>query len=63
MTIPNHFNCIYNTYVLLTKKRRCIIIKKLCPIVRIFISEFYNNLKIMSKVVEIIVFKNRDTLK
>jgi len=32
-------------------------------IVKIFISEFYNNLRIMSKVVVIIVFKSICTLK
>ncbi len=64
MIVPNHKNnyCIYNTYVLIIIKF-CILIEKLCPTFKIFISELNNNHKIMSKVVRIIVFKNKDTLK
>jgi hypothetical protein len=33
-----------------------------CPIIEIFISIFFNNLKIITKVDVIIIFKNKDTL-
>jgi len=48
--------CIYNTYVLIIIINLHILIEKLCPIVEIFISNFYNNLKIMNKVIVITVF-------
>jgi hypothetical protein len=58
----NH--CIYNTYVfLIIIIKFHILIEKLCPIVKIFISKFYNNINILSKVIVITVFKNEDTLK
>jgi hypothetical protein len=38
------------------------LIDKLFPIIKIFISKFYNNNKIMSKVDVITIFKNKDTL-
>jgi len=34
----------------------CILIEKLCPIVKIFISKFYNNIKIMNIVYVITIF-------
>jgi len=40
-----------------------ILIEKLCHIVKKIISEFYNNLKIMSKVALITLLKTKDTLK
>jgi len=31
--------------------------------IKLFISDFYNNLKIMNKIIVITVFKNKDTFK
>jgi len=39
------------------------LIGTLCPIVKIFSSRIYNNLKIMNKVVVIIIFLFKKTLK
>ncbi len=36
---------------------------KLCLIGKIFISKFYNNIKIMNNVVVITVFKKKDIIK
>jgi len=54
---------IYKIYVSIIIIKFCILIEKLCPIVKIFISKFYNNLKIMSIVDVITIFRNKDTLK
>jgi len=59
MIVPNNKYCIYNTYVLITIKIICILIEKLIFLFHNFIIV----LKIMSIVVVIIVFKNKDTPK
>jgi len=66
MIVPNHKKnncCIYNTYVLIIIINIRMLLEKLCPIVEIFISKLYNNLKITNKVIVITVFLNKDTLK
>jgi hypothetical protein len=65
MIVPNHKNnyYIYSTYVLIIIIKFCILIEKLCPIVKIFISEFCNTLKIINKVAVITLFKNKNTIK
>jgi len=61
MIVLNYLKNYYisNTFFLIIIIINWILIEKLCPIIKIFISKFYNNLKIMSKVVVITVFKNK----
>jgi len=65
MMVPNHKKQLFNFQHLCFKIiiKFCILIEKLCSIVKIFISKFYNNLQIMNKIAVITVFKNKDTSK
>jgi hypothetical protein len=64
MIVPNHKKnnyCIYNVYVLIIIIKFYILIEKLCPMVKIFIPKFYNNIKIMNKVLVILYLKTKYT--
>jgi len=65
MIVPNHKKQLFNFQHVCFKIiiKFCILIENLCSIVKIFISKFYNNLRIMNQLIVITIFKNKDTSK